>query len=119
MYIAYPGLDTEVDLIADGGSAATAKTVGTAKFLMVDGNLTLIINLTGGTIFYYDKNDPLYDNNLKVQDYDMAPRKTPSPGSFAWKTRITPGSTEGSIIVPLNSYYGIHLDVAVPVDCEE
>ncbi len=114
MYIPYDGVEKIVNLITDGGDSTTAKTVGTATFSApVDGKVTITITLTRA-IFYYDVNDPLYDDNLKVQDYAGAPKKTP-PGLFAWKTRIEPGATSGSIVVPANNYYGVHLDVAVPV----
>lgn len=119
MYTAYSDAEKTVDLIADGGDPATAKAVGTATFSApVDGYVTITIELTGGAIFYYDLNDPLKDDNLKVQDYAKAPTKTPAPGQFAWKTRIEPGLTTGSIVVPVNNFYGVHLDVAVPVPCE-
>ena len=118
MYSAYSGEEKTVDLIADGGDPATAKVVGTATFSAPnEGYVTITIILTDA-IFYYDLNDPLYDDNLKVQDYDKAPNKNPAPGKFDWKTRIEPGSTAGSIAVPQNNFYGVHLDVAVPVPCE-
>jgi hypothetical protein len=120
MYVAYPGTGQPVDLIADGGDPATAIVVGTATFSApIDGKVTITINLTGGAIFYYDVNDPWYDNNLKVQDYKNPPApKNPKVGRFEWKTRIEPGSTTGSITVPENNFYGVHLDVAVPVPCQ-
>jgi len=122
MFVAYGGGEKTVNLIADGGTyygADLGLIVGTATFSApVDGKVTITINLTGGAIFYYDMNDPLYDDNLKVQDYATAPKTTPSPGKFAWKVRIEPGSTTGSIVVPWNKFYGVHLDVAVSVPCE-
>lgn len=119
MYVPYSGVEKTVNLIADGGDPATAKVIGTATFSApVNGFVTIDINLTNGAIFYYDLNDPLYDDNLKVMDYAKAPAKTPSPGLFAWKTRVDVGATSGSITVPVNNFYGVHLDVAVPVPFE-
>lgn len=112
-YTAYDGTETTVNIVAGKNTV-----VGTATFSAPDanGNVTITINLTGA-IFHYDVNDPLYDDNLKVQDYASEPSGNPAPGTFDWKTRIEPGSTTGSIVVPANYYYGVHLDVAVP--CEE
>ena len=116
MYVDYYGVEKTVELIADYSNYVH---VGTVTFSApVDGKVTITINLTGGAIFYYDLNDPLYDDNLKVQDYDKAPTKTPSPGLFEWKTRIEPGSTTGSITVPVNNFYGVHIDLALLVPCE-
>jgi hypothetical protein len=115
MYVSYSGAAKTVDLFA-----GQTINVGTATFSApgVDGKVTITINLTGGAIFYYDGNDPVADDNLKVQDYtSKPPAKNPAPGLFAWKTTIEPGSTTGSIVVPSNSYYGVHLDVAIPVPC--
>jgi hypothetical protein len=90
------------------------KIVGTDTKPSVD----ILIELTNGAKFYYDVNDPVYDNNLKVQDYATAPSKNPSPGLFTYKVNIPEGSTTGTITVPVNIFYGIHLDVALPVPCE-
>lgn len=116
MYVDYYGLEKTVELIADYGNYVHAGTVTFSA--PVDGWVTISVNLTGGAIFYYDLNDPLCDDNLKVQDYAQEPTKTPSPGRFEWKTRIEPGSTTGSIVVPENNFYGVHLDIALPVPCE-
>ncbi len=119
MYVAYSGVQKTVALIADGGDPATAKNIGTATFSApAGGYVTITINLTGGAIFYYDLNDPLYDDNFKVEGYDKAPTKTPAPGKFSYKTRVEPGETTGTIVVPVKKFYGVHLDVAVPVPCE-
>lgn len=115
MYVEYEAGKT-VDLIADYTNYVHAGTVTFSA--PVDGWVTITVNLTGGAIFYYDLNDPLYDDNFKVQDYAKAPTKTPAPGLFTWKTNIEPGSTTGSIVVPENKFYGVHLDVALPVPCE-
>ena len=47
--------------------------------------------------------------NVKVQDYMDPPAGNPSPGQFEWK-----GDADGSsfeIEVPVNSFYGVHVDV--------
>ena len=116
MYVDYYGVEKTVELIADYTNYVHAGTVTFSA--PVEGMVTITVNLTGGAIFYYDLNDPLYDDNFKVQDYDKAPTKTPSPGLFTWKTNIEPGSTTGSIVVPVNKFYGVHLDIALPVPCE-
>jgi hypothetical protein len=116
MYVDYYGVEKTVELIADFTNYVHAGTVTFSA--PVDGEVTITVNLTGGAIFYYDLNDPLYDNNLKVQDYATAPKKTPAPGLFTWKTNIETGSITGSIVVPVNDFYGVHLDIALPVPCE-
>ncbi len=114
MYVDYDGVEKTVNLIA-----GRTEYAGTVTFSApVDGYVTITVDLTGGAIFYYDVNDPLYDDNLKVQDYSGAPTGNPSPGLFEWKDAIEVGSTTGSIVVPANNYYGVHVDVALPVDCE-
>ena len=107
------------DLRADGGDGVGID-VGTATTLFdpLTGNVTIAINLTGGAIFYYDLADMAADENLKVQPYDIAPSGNPKIGRFAHKLSVPVGDTEASIVVPLAQYYGIHLDVAVPVACE-
>jgi hypothetical protein len=47
--------------------------------------------------------------NLKVQDYKDAPTSSPSPGLFDWKK--TCSGTTCSIEVPLNDFYGVHVEV--------
>lgn len=116
MYVDYYGVEKTVELIADYTNYVH---IGTATFSApVDGMVTITINLTGGAIFYYDLKDPYYDNNLKIQDYAKAPTKTPSPGRFDWKWYIPVGDTYASVQVPQNNFYGVHLDVALPVPCE-
>ena len=117
MYVPYAGEELTVDIRADGGDGVGI-IVGAATFSApVDGMVTISINLTGA-IFYYDLADDLEDNNLKVQDYAKAPNKNPAIGNFAWKDMVEVGSTTGSIVVPVNNFYGVHIDVAVPVPCE-
>ena len=117
MYVPYAGVEKTVELIADYTNYVHAGTV-TFSAPDVDGYVTITVKLTGGAIFYYDLNDPLYDNNFKVQDYAKAPTKTPAPGLFAWKWHIETGATTASVQVPANNFYGVHLDIALPVPCE-
>ncbi|PKO08137.1 MAG: hypothetical protein CVU40_16930 [Chloroflexi bacterium HGW-Chloroflexi-2] len=117
MYVDYDDVEKTVELIADYTNYVHAGTVTFSA--PVDGYVTITVNLTGGAIFYYDLNDPLFDDNLKVQDYAKAPTKTPSPGLFAWKTHIETGAITGSIVVPVNNFYGVHMDIALPVPCGE
>lgn len=113
MYSTYDELVAGVEIIADGGSCPTV--IGTATLTDLDNGLVSIDIVLEGAIFYYDVGDPLLDNNLKVQDYsDVPPRRNPAPGRFDWKVRVEPGSSTGSIVVPANNFYGIHLDVALP-----
>jgi hypothetical protein len=117
MYVDYYGEEKTVEIIADYTNYVH---IGTATFSAPDeyGMVTITINLTGGAIFYYDVNDPYYDDNLKIQDYDKAPTKTPRPGRFAWKWQISTGATTATVTVPLNNFYGVHMDVALPVPCQ-
>jgi hypothetical protein len=114
MYVKYEGVAKSVRIIADFTNYVH---IGTATFSAPDGNgkITIEITLIDGAIFYYDLNDPLYDNNLKIQGYSSAPTKTPSPGSFAYKYRVDPGSsTYTTPLIPRSNFYGVHLDVALP-----
>ena len=109
----YPTL--EVDL-----KAGKKLDAGTVTLSSSDGNtVEILIELNDGWIFYYDLNDPDGDDNVKVQDYSEAPSGNPAPGQFEWKEMAALGSTSYTIAVPYNIYYGIHVDVAKEVECEE
>lgn len=114
MYVDYAGVEKEVDLLA--GQYMDAGTVTFSA--PVDGWVTITVNLKNGFVFYYDLADEEDDDNLKVQDYEFPPEGNPAIGKFDWKTFIPGGSTTGIIVVPENNYYGVHLDVAFPVECE-
>jgi hypothetical protein len=111
-YVAYePG--KVVDIIAGQNMPA-----GTATFSAPAGGMIDIeIRLANGFVFFCDSDVP--DDNVKVQDYAVAPTTSPSPGLFDWKEFAEVGSTSYTISVPVNSFYGVHLDVACPVDCQQ
>lgn len=84
--------------------AGQNNNAGTVQFSpVVNGEVTLTINLTGGWHFA-DANE-----SLKIQDYASAPSGNPSPGQFAWKFNAT--GTGIIVTVPANNFYGIHLDL--------
>jgi hypothetical protein len=116
MYVTYDPEGMTVEIYA--GKTMLA---GTATFSApVDGEVTITINLDNGFVFYYDPADTEFDENLKVQDYAFPPEGNPPIGHFDWKASIEPGSTTAEITVPVNNYYGVHLDVAYPLDeCPE
>jgi hypothetical protein len=116
MYVPYESEEITVDVYVSQNLLA-----GTATFSApADGEVTITINLNEGFIFYFDLADDEEDNNLKVQDYAEAPiGVNPAPGQFIHKTFIPVGSDTGSIVVPVNNYYGVHMDLAYLVDCED
>lgn len=92
----------EVDLLA---SSQKIKA-GTVHFsAAVDGKVTITITLDPGWRFGQ------VIENVKVQDYAEAPPygTNPAPGTFAHKGTAT--DSPFSIVVPLNNYYGVHVDV--------
>jgi len=113
-YFAYP--DGPVDILAGQYMDAGYLTFGEPD----DGWVEITVTLENGFVFYYDGADPYQDENLKVQDYeDVPPAENPAIGHFDWKASIEPGSTTATITVPVNNYYGVHLDVAYPIECPE
>ena len=102
-YTAYDGVEKTVDLLA-----AQTKLAGTVTFSApVDGNVTITVNFNYGWQF---QNVTEY---LKVQDYPGVPlAENPNPGGFSWKI-----STGNSIVVPVNNYYGVHVDVEGLIIC--
>lgn len=114
MYVPFYGAELTVDLVAGQNMDA-----GTVTFSdPVNGLVTITVNLENGFVFYYDLADEEEDDNLKVQDYaEVPPAENPAIGLFDWKTFIPGGSTTGSIIVPANNYYGVHVDLAYEIAC--
>jgi hypothetical protein len=98
-YTPYYGESTTVTLYA--GQTMEA---GTVQFSAPAGGLvTITITLDAGWRFY---DDP---ENVKIQDYDVAPSGNPSPGLFDTKGYAT--GSPFSINVPENNFYGVHVDV--------
>lgn len=91
--------------------AGQTMDAGTVHFSeAVDGYVTITIALNEGWRFA-----PV-DENVKIQDYAEAPSGNPSPGLFDWKG--TADTSPFSIQVPLNNFYGVHVDVQHRVPCE-
>lgn len=96
---------------------------GTVTFSApVNNVVTITVTMNDGWRFalnpvdYDENNEPIYDNNIKVQDYAGTPPKSnPAPGLFSWKTFAN--GQVGTIEVPQNSLYGIHVDVEQEVAC--
>lgn len=109
-YTAYDGDPISVTLFA--GQTLDA---GTVSFSLpdADGMVEITITLNEGWGFVED------DENVKIQDYAVAPSGNPSPGGFEYKGQGM-GSTF-SIDVPENNFYGVHVDVGqlIEVECEE
>jgi hypothetical protein len=117
MYVPYESGET-VQIRAAGGNGV-GMDAGTMTFSApAGGYVQITIKLTTNFIFYYDLNNGLEDDNLKVQDYKKAPTTNPAPGRFAWKSMVPVGATEASISVPKNKFYGVHLDLAYQVPCK-
>lgn len=101
-YTPYDGSEKIVTLYA--GQTMEAGTVTFSA--PAEGKVTITITLNDGWRFAD------VDENVKVQDYAAAPPSgNPSPGLFAWKATFDVGATSDSIDVPLNNYYGVHVDV--------
>jgi hypothetical protein len=117
-YVGYTGAAKVVTLFA-----GQTINVGTVAFSAPAGGFVKItVTLTGDWEFAVNykldqDGNPTTDrdDNIKVQDYATAPSGNPAPGLFMWKT-VADGQA-GEINVPLNNYYGVHVDVAKPVDC--
>jgi hypothetical protein len=113
-YTSYSGAEKTVSIYA--GQTMQA---GTATFSAPNGGFVdITIELANGFVFYYDVLNATADNNIKIQDYAVAPKGNPSPGLFRTKAAASAGSTSYTITVPANNFYGVHLDVAYQVPCE-
>lgn len=84
--------------------------VGTVSFSAISSTntVTLSIVLSNGWMLNQETTE-----SVKIQGYDMAPSGNPSPGLFT-----TYKGTSLTVTVPAYVYYGIHLDVALPIACE-
>jgi hypothetical protein len=84
--------------------------------------VTITIELNEGWRFAMypvddDDGEPVWDNNVKVQNYASAPSGNPAPGLFMWK-KIAVGDYT-TIEVPADNFYGVHVDVEHLVECPE
>jgi hypothetical protein len=93
--------------------AGQTMEAGTVHFsAAVDGEVGITITLNAGWRFF---DDPDMEN-VKVQDYAVAPSGNPSIGGFGTKGYAT--ESPFTITVPENNFYGVHVDVEQEV-CEE
>lgn len=99
-YTPYEGVAKSVTLFA--GQTMDAGTVFFSA--PVGGMVTIRIELNDGWEFQD------VSANVKIQDYEVAPTRKPSPGLFDYKGDATGDSFE--IEVPLNNFYGVHVDLA-------
>jgi hypothetical protein len=99
-YVKYEGAKTTT-LFA--GQTIDVGSVGFSA--PVDGNVTITVELNDPWEF----EDVL--ENLKVQDYKKAPSGNPEPGLFAHKKTCDAASSSCSIVVPVNNFYGVHVNV--------
>lgn len=106
-YTAYEGAENTVTLYA--GQTFEA---GTVHFSEPDNGM-VTITITLEDCWAFDD----VSENVKIQDYAEAPSGNPVPGLFDHKA--TADSNPYSITVPENNYYGVHVDVLRPVECEE
>jgi hypothetical protein len=112
-YVAYKGEEEIVTLFAE-----RTRPVGMAILSApLDGEVTITIHLNEGYFFYYDLEDALGDNNLKVQGYKKVPNEEPDLNLFEWVKMIPVGSRTGAITVPEVKFYGIHIDLAKKIPC--
>lgn len=96
---------------------------GDVMFSAANGNtITISILLNTGWRFALspvgeENGMPIFDNNVKIQDYNNAPGGNPAPGQFEWKSMHEGDFAE--VVVPLNNFYGVHIDVEREVDCPD
>lgn len=86
--------------------------------IQLDDNWVFALNYEldeNGNIKLDELGNPIRDNNIKIQDYENAPIETPAPGLFDWKV-VGIGQYK-EITIPFNNFYGIHIDVAYPIEC--
>jgi hypothetical protein len=80
--------------------------VGSVTFSApVNGEIEITIALMGGWEFED------VAENVMIQDYEFAPSGNPAPGLFDHKGGADPAESSFSIWVPLNSFYGVHVNV--------
>ncbi|MCP1715408.1 sugar lactone lactonase YvrE [Methanocalculus alkaliphilus] len=80
--------------------------VGEVTFSACDGEeVTITVTLADG----WDFED--VGENLKVQDYEIAPSGNPAPGRFDHKFTVDSEVKSFDITVPCNNFYGVHVNV--------
>lgn len=120
MYVDYYAQEAPftVDLLAGQNLDAGEVTFSAPYDIAGEEWIDITIELADEWVFYYDVDDIETDDNIKVQDYNAPPpAKNPAIGLFDWKASIDPGETEATITVPLNNYYGVHVDLGHAVEC--
>ena len=99
-YTAYVA-DTTVTLYAgqfyDAGSVHFSSPAG--------GDVTITITLNTGFRFA-----DVFEN-VKVQGYESAPSGNPAPGLFDNKETADPEDISYEIVVPVDNFYGVHVDL--------
>jgi hypothetical protein len=114
-YVEYKNVEKTVNIYAGQTMLAGIATFSAPT---MEGKVNISITLINSFIFFWDMANVLEDNNVKVQDYSSKPSGNPAPGLFAWKEMAPFGSTSWTISVPVNKFYGVHLDVAKEVPCQ-
>jgi hypothetical protein len=113
-----------------GGNWATYIEYGIQTVNLYSGQTNFVGTATLGDVFVKDGIDCIKitielegakfndrKENVKIQDYKIAPSGNPASGLFDHK--FTREGTSAEVKVPLNNFYGIHLDVDVEVECPE
>lgn len=86
--------------------AGQTHVAGTVHFSSpVGGEVTITITLNAGFMFADTA------ENVKVQNYASAPAGNPAPGQFSDKDFADPLDGTFEIVVPVNNFYGVHVDV--------
>jgi hypothetical protein len=98
-YVKYAGVEKTTTLFA-----GQTIPVGTVNFSApADGFVTITIELAVPWVFED------VAENVKIQDYATAPSGNPAPGLFDHKGYAT--GSPFSIVVPVNNFYGVHVNV--------
>jgi hypothetical protein len=94
--------------------AGQAMNAGTVHFAPVGGNV-VAITITLNPHWRFADGPGV--ENVKIQDYAAAPDATnPNPGGFTWKFYAT--ESPFTAYVPLNNFYGVHVDVERAIPCQ-
>ena len=100
-YVAYEGEEKTTTLFA-----GQTIDVGTVTFSApLNDDIEITVELTGDWEFAD------VSENLKIQDYDEAPEGNPSPGQFDHKFDCDADESTCTVPVPLNDFYGVHVEV--------